>query len=408
MAKRIKVASNRDVCIVGIARTPMGSLNGALASKTAVELGAIAIKAAVERSGIRAEDVDEVFMGHVLSANAGQAPARQAAIKAGLPESVPCTAINKVCASGMKAVAFASQAIMLGFRDVVVAGGMESMTHAPHMSGSLRGGARFGEVSFVDAVQRDGLNDAFDNVPMGNFAELCAAKYNLSRADQDAYAAECYRKAITATETGKFLAEIVPVPVVRKRGEAPVLVEKDEEAFARPVSLASLEKLRPCFDPPTSVTAGNASPISDGASALVLMSREKAIALGVEGKILAVIRGFDDAAHDPRFFTTAPSLAIPKALQRADVGLDEIDYFELNEAFSAVALANCQILGLDAGRVNVYGGAVALGHPLGCSGARIIATLCSVLHQENGRIGVAAVCNGGGGASAVVLERVVA
>ncbi|EQC42161.1 acetyl-CoA C-acetyltransferase [Saprolegnia diclina VS20] len=408
MAKRIKVASNRDVCIVGIARTPMGSLNGALASKTAVELGAIAIKAAVERSGIRAEDVDEVFMGHVLSANAGQAPARQAAIKAGLPDSVPCTAINKVCASGMKAVAFASQAIMLGFRDVVVAGGMESMTHAPHMSGSLRGGARFGEVSFVDAVQRDGLNDAFDNVPMGNFAELCAEKYNLSRADQDAYAAECYRKAVAATEAGKFKAEVVPVPVIRKRGEAPVLVEKDEEAFARPVSLASLEKLRPCFVPPTSVTAGNASPISDGASALVLMSREKAIALGVESKILAVIRGFDDAAHDPRFFTTAPSLAIPKALQRADVGLDEIDFFELNEAFSAVALANCQILGIDAGRVNIYGGAVALGHPLGCSGARIIATLCSVLHQENGRIGVAAVCNGGGGASAIVVERVVA
>ncbi|OQR84674.1 acetyl-CoA acetyltransferase [Achlya hypogyna] len=406
MAKRIKVASNRDVCIVGIARTPMGSLGGSLATKTAVELGAIAIQAAVERSGIRAEDVDEVFMGHVLSANVGQAPARQAAIKACLPESVPCTSINKVCASGMKAVAFASQAIMLGLRDVVVAGGMESMTHAPHMSGTLRAGARFGEVSFVDGIQRDGLNDAFDNVPMGNFAELCAEKYNISRADQDTYAAESYRKAVTATEAGKFKSEIVPVPVIRKRGEAPVLVERDEEAFARPVSLDSLGKLRPCFTPPQSVTAGNASPISDGAAALVLMSREKAVALGVEDRIVAVVRGFDDAAHDPRFFTTAPSLAIPKALQRADVTLDEIDFFELNEAFAAVALANTQILSLDATRVNVYGGAVALGHPLGCSGARIVGTLCSVLHQENGRMGVAAVCNGGGGASAIVVERV--
>ncbi|OQR99839.1 acetyl-CoA acetyltransferase [Thraustotheca clavata] len=405
MAKRAKVTSNRDVCIVGLARTPMGSLNGTLASKSAVELGAIAIKAALERSGVRSEEVEEVFMGHVISGNAGQAPARQAALKAGLPNTVPCTSLNKVCASGMKAVAFASQSIMLGLRDIVIAGGMESMTNAPHMTGSMRSGARFGQVSFVDAIQRDGLNDAFDNVPMGNFAEMCAEKYSLSRADQDQYSAESYRKAVDATNAGKFKAEIVPVPVVRKRGEAPTMVEKDEEAFARAVTLESLSKLRPCFEPAVGVTAGNASPISDGASALVLMSREKAILLGLEGHILAVIRGFDDAAHDPRFFTTAPSLAIPKALKRADVAKNEVDYFEINEAFSAVALANTKILNLDPKRVNVYGGAVALGHPLGCSGARIIATLCSVLHQENGRIGVAAVCNGGGGASAIVIER---
>ncbi|RLN89161.1 hypothetical protein DYB28_004914 [Aphanomyces astaci] len=375
-----------EVCIVGISRTPIGSLQGSLASKSAVELGAIAIQSALERSGVSGDLVEEVFLGHVISGGTGQAPARQAALKAGLPNTVPCSAINKVCASGMKAVTLASQAIMLGLRDIVIAGGMESMTNAPHMSNTLRGGARFGDVSF------DGLNDAFDNVPMGNFAEATAAKFTLSRADQDGY------------------------------------IELDDEAFARSVSVETLGKLRPCFTPAASVTAGNASPISDGAAALVLVSREKAIELGLS--IVAVVRGFDDAAHDPQWFTTAPSVAIPKvhsaaapvvvttwggldkycaccqALQRADLTVADVDFFEINEAFSAVALANTQLLHLDANKVNVYGGAVALGHPLGCSGARIIVTLCSVLAQENGRIGCAAVCNGGGGASAIVIERV--
>ncbi|RQM27495.1 hypothetical protein B5M09_006919 [Aphanomyces astaci] len=387
-----------EVCIVGISRTPIGSLQGSLASKSAVELGAIAIQSALERSGVSGDLVEEVFLGHVISGGTGQAPARQAALKAGLPNTVPCSAINKVCASGMKAVALASQAIMLGLRDIVIAGGMESMTNAPHMSNTLRGGARFGDVSF------DGLNDAFDNVPMGNFAEATAAKFTLSRADQDGYAASSYHKAVTATEQGKFKAEIVPVPVVLKRGHAPSYIELDDEAFARSVSVETLGKLRPCFTPAASVTAGNASPISDGAAALVLVSREKAIELGLS--IVAVVRGFDDAAHDPQWFTTAPSVAIPKALQRADLTVADVDFFEINEAFSAVALANTQLLHLDANKVNVYGGAVALGHPLGCSGARIIVTLCSVLAQENGRIGCAAVCNGGGGASAIVIERV--
>ncbi|RHY24912.1 hypothetical protein DYB32_008631 [Aphanomyces invadans] len=275
---------------------------------------------------------------------------------------------------------------MLGLRDIVIAGGMESMTNAPHMSNTLRGGARFGDVSFVDAIQRDGLNDAYDNVPMGNFAEATAAKFHLSREDQDAYAANSYRKAVNATEEGKFKAEIVPVPVVLKRGRhAPALIDKDDEAFARPVTLDSLGNLRPCFNPANSVTAGNASPISDGAAALVLVSREKAVELGLEANILAIVRGFDDAAHDPQWFTTAPSVAIPKALERASIAMADVDYFEINEAFSAVALANMQILNLDGNKVNVYGGAVALGHPLGCSGARIIVTLCSVLAQEHGR-----------------------
>ncbi|KAF0714182.1 Aste57867_4004 [Aphanomyces stellatus] len=406
MSKRMKVHANREVCILGTSRTPIGSLQGTLASKTAVELGAIAIHSALERSGVAADLVEEVFMGHVISGMTGQAPARQAALHAGIPHHVPCTAVNKVCASGMKAVALASQAIMLGLRDVVVAGGMESMTNAPHMSNTLRAGARFGDISFVDGIQRDGLNDAFDHVPMGNFAEATAAKFNLSRADQDAYAAKCYEKAVHATEQGKFKAEITPVPVVLKRGQPPTLVEKDEEAFARAVTADSLAKLRPCFTPAETVTAGNASPISDGAAALILVSREKAVELGLEKHIVAIVRGFDDAAQDPQWFTTAPSLAIPKALARADISIDQVDFFEINEAFSAVALANAQILNLDVAKINVYGGAVALGHPLGCSGARIIVTLCSVLGQEHGRIGCAAVCNGGGGASALVVERV--
>ncbi|CAK4164908.1 unnamed protein product [Aphanomyces euteiches] len=405
MSKRMKVNENREVCIVGVSRTPIGSLQGSLSSKSAVELGAIAIQSALERSGIAADLVEEVFMGHVLSGMTGQGPARQAALKAGLPNTVPCIAVNKVCSSGMKAVVFASQAIMLGLRDVVIAGGMESMSNTPHMTNAMRGGARLGSVTFVDGVQHDGLNDAFDRVPMGNFAEETAERYNISRADQDNYTAHCYHKAVTATNDGKFKAEIVPVSVTTKRGQPPALIERDEEAFSRPVTFDSLSKLRPCFNPAKTVTAGNASPINDGAAALVLVSREKAIELGLEKNILAIVRGFDDAAQDPHWFTTSPSLAIPKALQRADVSIEQVDFFEINEAFSAVALANAQILSLDVNKVNVYGGAVALGHPLGCSGARIIVTLCSVLNQENGRLGVAAVCNGGGGASAIVLER---
>ncbi|KAH9082926.1 hypothetical protein Ae201684P_013829 [Aphanomyces euteiches] len=391
MSKRMKVNENREVCIVGVSRTPIGSLQGSLSSKSAVELGAIAIQSALERSGIAADLVEEVFMGHVLSGMTGQGPARQAALKAGLPNTVPCIAVNKVCSSGMKAVVFASQAIMLGLRDVVIAGGMESMSNTPHMTNAMRGGARLGSVTFVDGVQHDGLNDAFDRVPMGNFAEETAERYNISRADQDNYTAHCYHKAVVYRNQRRQ---------IQSRNCAGISDDKTSHL------LSSKEMKKPFPDrSPKTVTAGNASPINDGAAALVLVSREKAIELGLEKNILAIVRGFDDAAQDPHWFTTSPSLAIPKALQRADVSIEQVDFFEINEAFSAVALANAQILSLDVNKVNVYGGAVALGHPLGCSGARIIVTLCSVLNQENGRLGVAAVCNGGGGASAIVLER---
>eukprot|EP00644_Phytophthora_capsici_P007554 jgi/Phyca11/527688/estExt2_fgenesh1_pm.C_PHYCAscaffold_210108 len=417
-AKKIRVngsslGSTRDVCIVGVARTPCGSLQGKLSALKASDLAGIAIKEAINRAGVQPSDVEELVLGHVISAGAGQAPAKQAAVSAGLPQSVVCSSVNKVCASGMKAAMLGAQTIMLGLRDVVVVGGMESMSQAPHLSKKTRSGTKYGDLVFSDALQtvmRDGLFDAFENIPMGDIAEQCARENDIPREAQDVYAAESYRRALEATKNGKFKREVVEVQVPpTRRGAAPQNVTEDEEVVARPVDVASLSKLRPCFKPsenygPT-VTAGNASPISDGAAALVLMSREKAQALGLESKVQAVIRGFGDAEQEPRLFTTSPALAIPKALANAGVEQDAVDYFEINEAFSVVACANTKLLKLDAAKVNVYGGAVAIGHPLGCSGARIIITLCSVLHQEGGRIGCAAVCNGGGGASAVIIEK---
>ncbi|KAE9033889.1 putative acetyl-CoA acetyltransferase, cytosolic 2 [Phytophthora rubi] len=400
----------REVCIVGVARTPCGSLQGKLSALKASDLAGVAIKEALNRAEVQPADVEELVLGHVISAGAGQAPAKQAAVSAGLPQSVVCSSVNKVCASGMKAVMLGAQSIMLGLRDVVVVGGMESMSQAPHLSKKARGGARYGDLVFSDALQTDGLFDAFENIPMGDIAEECARKNGISREAQDAYAAESYRRAREATANGDFKREVVEVQVPPpKRGAAPQTVTEDEEVVARMVDVASLSKLRPCFKPskdfgPT-VTAGNASPISDGAAALVLMSRNKVEALGLGDKVQAVVRSFADAEQEPRLFTTSPALAIPKALANAGLTQDAVDYFEINEAFSVVACANTKLLGLDAAKVNVYGGAVAIGHPLGCSGARIIVTLCSVLHQEGGRIGCAAVCNGGGGASAIVIEK---
>ncbi|ETN15169.1 hypothetical protein PPTG_07347 [Phytophthora nicotianae INRA-310] len=403
-------SSARDVCIVGVARTPCGSLQGKLSTLKASDLAGVAIKEAIDRAGVQPNDVEELIFGHVISAGAGQAPGKQAAVSAGLPQSVVCSSVNKVCASGMKTVMLGAQSIMLGLRDVVVVGGMESMSQAPHLSKKARSGARYGDLVFSDALQTDGLFDAFENIPMGDIAEECARKHDISREAQDAYAAESYRRALEATKSGKFKREVVEVQVPSaKRGAAPQTVTEDEEVVLRPVDVASLSKLRPCFKPSgsygPSVTAGNASPISDGAAALVLMSREKANALGLNSKIQAIVRGFGDAEQEPRSFTTSPALAIPKALINAGVEQEAVDFFEINEAFSVVACANTKLLKLDPAKVNVYGGAVAIGHPLGCSGARIIVTLCSVLHQEGGRIGCAAVCNGGGGASALVIEK---
>ncbi|GAB9465602.1 Acetyl-coa acetyltransferase [Globisporangium polare] len=405
-----KPSDPRDVCIVGSARTACGSLQGKLSSVKATDLAAIAIREAVARAGVDPSAVEEVILGHVISAGVGQAPAKQAALKAGLPNSIACTTVNKVCASGMKALMFGAQSIKLGLHDIIVVGGMESMSQAPHMSKKVRSGARYGDLTFVDGIQSDGLFDAFEDVPMGDFAEECAREYSVSREEQDKYAAECYKRALDATRSGKFKKEIVPVEVTIKRGASPVIVTEDEEVVTREVTYETLSKLRPCFKPSESygptVTPGNASPINDGAAALVLMSREKVEALGLTTNIKAVIRGFGDASQEPRAFTTSPSIAIPKALANAQIAQEDVDFFEINEAFAVVACANMKLLKLSADKVNVYGGAVAIGHPLGCSGARIVVTLCSVLEQESGKIGVAAVCNGGGGASAVVIERV--
>ncbi|DBA00676.1 TPA: LOW QUALITY PROTEIN: hypothetical protein N0F65_003605 [Lagenidium giganteum] len=409
MAEGASTSTNaaRDVCIVGVARTPVGSFQGNLASLSAPELAGKAIHEALKRAGVQGDQVEEVILGNVVSAGLGQSPAKQASTHAGLPPNVVASSVNKVCASGMKALIFGSQSIMLGVRDVVVVGGMESMSQAPHMSNRVRSGARFGELVFTDSLQTDGLMDAAEKVPMGDFAEQCAERYNISRADQDAHAAESYRRSRVATEKGKF-KEIVPVEVTVKRGAPPKSITEDEEVMAREVTVESMGKLRPCFKPSgdfgATVTAGNASPISDGAAALVLMSRERVNQLNLGDHVLAVVRGFGDAEQEAPHFTTSPSLAIPNAVKRAGLQLEDIDFCEINEAFSVVALANMKILKLDPAKVNAYGGAVSIGHPLGCSGARIVTTLCSVLQQESGKYGCAAVCNGGGGASAVVIE----
>jgi acetyl-CoA C-acetyltransferase len=390
----------KEVYIVSAVRTPLGSFGGKLSGLTAVELGTTAIKGALEKSGVKAEAVQEVFMGNVISANLGQAPARQAAIGAGIGYQVPCTTVNKVCASGMKSVMFGAQSIMLGINDVVVAGGLESMSNVPFYVPKARFGYKYGNAEFVDGLVKDGLFEVYYKFPMGNCADNTAKEMNISREEQDAYAIQSYQRAADAWAKGYFKDEVVPVEMKGRKGET-ILIDEDEEY--KNVMFEKIPSLRPVFDKEGTVTAANASTMNDGASALVLVSKEKADELGL--KPLAKIRGFADAATDPLWFTTAPALAIPKAIQHAGISADEVDFYEINEAFSAVALANQKELKLDPAKLNVYGGAVSLGHPLGASGARIISTLNSVLHQQSGSIGVAGICNGGGGASAMVIEK---
>lgn len=391
----------KEVCIVSAVRTPLGSWGGSLKSLSATDLGAIAIKGAVERAGIRPEDVDDVLMGCVLQANLGQAPARQAAKKAGLPDNVNCTTVNKVCASGMKAVMQAAQSILLGDAEIVVAGGMESMSNVPFYSPEMRWGNKYGNTQLVDGLAKDGLTDVYNNYAMGNAAELCATEFNISREAQDEFAIESYKRSQKAQEAGLFEEEIVPVPVPQRKGD-PVLFAKDEEMWN--VKFEKIPGLQSAFVKGGSVTAANASTMNDGAAALVLMSTEKANELGL--KPLAIIRSYADAEQAPEWFTTSPSIAVPKAVQKAGLEIDQIDAFELNEAFSVVGLANIQKMNLKPEQVNINGGAVSIGHPLGASGARILVTLMSVLKQKGGRYGAAGICNGGGGASALVLERV--
>jgi acetyl-CoA C-acetyltransferase len=391
---------NKKVVIVSAVRTPIGSFMGGLSTVAAPRLGAAAIKGALDKIQLDVNLVDEVFMGNVVQAGVGQAPARQAAIFAGLPNSVACTTVNKVCASGMKSVMLGAQAIQCGDAEIVVAGGMENMSLIPHYM-HLRNGYKFGQATMVDGMQKDGLTDAYDNNAMGVCADLCAAEYNFSREDQDNFAIQSYERSAKAWEAGKFDNEIVPVAVPQRKGD-PIIVSKDEE-FTN-VKLDKIPSLNAVFTKDGTVTAANASTINDGAAALVLMSEEKALSLGL--KPLAYIRSYADAAQEPKWFTTTPSKAIPKALEKAGLTTSDVDYFEFNEAFAVVGLANAKILGLDNNKVNVNGGAVSLGHPLGCSGARIIVTLLNVLEQNNGKIGAAAICNGGGGASAIVIEKI--
>lgn len=391
----------KEVYIVSAMRTPMGSFGGALSTVPAPRLGAIAINAAIERANINPEDVDEVFMGCVLQAGIGQAPARQAAIYAGLPEDVPCTTVNKVCASGMKSLSMAAQSIALGDADCVIAGGMENMSKVPHYLPNSRKGFKLGDVKLVDGMVLDGLTDVYNAQHMGNCAELCASEHKITREEQDAFAIESYNRAASAWSAGKFNDEVAPVEVPQRKGD-PVVVSEDEEY--KNVKLDKIPQLRAVFQKDGTVTAANASTLNDGAAALVLMSKEKMEALGA--KPIAKIVSYADAAQAPEWFTTAPSKAIPKALKKANLEVSDIDYWELNEAFAVVGLANIAELGLDGAKVDVNGGAVALGHPLGCSGARIIVTLINVLKQNNGKLGGAGICNGGGGASAMVIENI--
>ena len=390
---------NKKVVIVSAVRTPIGSFMGALSSVPATKLGAAAIKGALNKINLDPKLVDEVLMGNVVQAGNGQAPARQAALYAGLSESVACTTINKVCASGMKAVMQGAQAIIAGDAEIVVAGGMENMSLIPHYV-HLRNGVKFGPTSLVDGMQKDGLTDAYGNNAMGVSADLCATEYNITREAQDNFAIQSYERSAAAWEAGKFDAEIVPVEVPQRRGDA-IIVSKDEE-FTN-VKLDKIPSLAAVFTKEGTVTAANASTINDGAAAMVLMSEEKAQSLGLTP--LAYIKSYADAAQEPKWFTTAPAKALPKALDKAGLTVADVDFFEFNEAFAVVGLANAQILGLDNNKINVNGGAVSLGHPLGCSGSRIIVTLINVLQQNNAKIGAAAICNGGGGASAIVIEK---
>lgn len=391
---------NKKVVIVSAVRTPIGSFMGALSTVPAPHLGAAAIKGALAKINLDPAKVDEVIMGNVVQAGEGQAPARQAALFAGLSNEVAATTVNKVCASGMKAVMQATQAIIAGDAEIVVAGGMENMSLIPHYI-QMRNGYKFGPASLVDGMQKDGLTDAYDNNAMGVCADLCASEYKITREEQDNFAIQSYERSAKAWSEGKFANEIVPVSVPQRRGDA-IIVDKDEE-FTN-VKLDKIPSLNPVFTKDGTVTAANASTINDGAAALVLMSEDKAHELGL--KPLAYVKSYADAAQEPKWFTTAPAKALPKALDKAGLKISDVDFFEFNEAFAVVGLANAKILGLDNDKVNVNGGAVSLGHPLGCSGARIIVTLLNVLEQNNAKIGAAAICNGGGGASAIVIEKI--
>jgi acetyl-CoA C-acetyltransferase len=391
----------QEVYIIAAVRTPIGSFNGSLSAISATQLGAAAIQGALAKSGLNPAEVQEVFMGCVLQAGLGQAPARQAAKFAGIPDNVPATTVNKVCASGMKSVALGAQSIMLGHNDVVVAGGMESMSQVPHYLMGSRAGHKYGHINMIDGLQFDGLTDVYSNTLMGNCAELCAKEYNITREEQDNFAIESYKRAAAAWEAGKFQDEVVPVSIPQKKGD-PIVFAQDEEY--KNVRFDKIPELRPVFQKDGTVTAANASTMNDGAAALILMSKSKMEALGL--KPLARIAGFGDAEQAPEWFTTTPSKALPIAAQRAGVSLSDVDYFELNEAFAVVGLANNKILNLQADKVNVNGGAVALGHPLGASGARILVTLIHVLKQNQAKLGAAGICNGGGGASAMILESI--
>jgi len=390
----------KEVYIVAAVRTAMGAWGGALKDFSATQLGSIAIKGAIKNAGIDAKEVNEVYMGSVLQANLGQAPARQAARFAGVPDNVPCTTINKVCASGMKAIMLGAQSIMLGDSDVVIAGGMESMSNVPFYNDKMRWGSKYGNVTVLDGLLKDGLLDVYHNYPMGNAADLCAKECNISREEQDAFAIESYKRSQASINEGRFVNEIVPVEIPQKKGD-PILFAKDEEPFN--VKFDKIPDLKPAFTKDGSATAANSSTMNDGAAALVLMSKEKAEALGI--KPLAKIKAFADAEQAPEWFTTTPSLAVPKAVAKAGLKMEDINYFELNEAFSVVGLVNMKKMGLNANQVNVNGGAVSLGHPLGCSGARIVVTLLNVLQQKGATYGAAGICNGGGGASAIVIEK---
>ncbi len=390
----------KEVVIVSVARTPIGSFMGSLSSIPAPKLGAVAIKGALDKINLSPEMVQEVYMGNVVSAGLGQAPARQAALFAGIPNTVPCTTVNKVCSSGMKSIMLAAQTIALGDTEIVVAGGMENMSMIPHYQ-HARKGAKFGPVTLEDGMQKDGLVDAYEQVAMGVCADACATEYDFSREDQDAFAISSYERSAAAWNAGKYADEIVPVEIPQRRG-APIIFSEDEEY--KNVKMEKIPALRAAFSKEGTVTAANASTINDGGAALVLMSAEKAAELKLTP--LAKIKSYADAAHEPKWFTTAPAKALPKALAKANLSVDDVDYFELNEAFSVVGLANMKILGITDDNVNVNGGAVSLGHPLGVSGARIVIALTTILKQNNAKIGAAGICNGGGGASAMVIERV--
>lgn len=391
----------KEVVIISAVRTPIGSFGGCFSSISATLLGSIAIKGALEKINLSPEKVDEVYMGNVLQANLGQAPARQAAIAAGISHEVPCTTINKVCSSGMKSIMLAAQSIICGDNDVVIAGGMENMSAVPHYFAKGRNGQKLGDMELIDGLVKDGLTDVYNNIHMGNCAELCAKEMNFSREQQDAFAIESYKRSADAWENGKFKDEVIPVAVPQRRGND-IIISEDEEY--KNVKMEKIPNLRPVFDKNGTVTAANASTLNDGAAALLLMSSEKAKELAI--KPLAKIRSYADAAHQPKWFTTAPAKALSIALNKANLSTSDVDYFELNEAFSVVGLANIEKLGLNNTSVNVNGGAVSLGHPLGCSGARIIVTLLHVLQHNDAKVGAAGICNGGGGASALVVEMI--